>query len=302
MGVQPIRIPESLAYVLNSAGQRSGVDFDYLLQTAIRESSLNPKAKAQTSSATGLFQFIESTWLEVMKSDGPRLGYQLYADAIEVGADGDYVIRDKDLRQEVLALRENPQVAADLAAAFTRNNGAYLHARFGRMPSPGELYIAHFLGAKGAEQLFVAGLNDPDQIAAKLFPKQARANRAIFYDEGGARTIREVYRALVARHEGSGAPDSRFAAQQLAAGSAAAPPSKWPDAQPIPSRFSAGDMSFTQLFSTEADPASGPLVSAYAPMGQPLATRAAGEIRPRVLMSNPPDEPAPPPPFIPRGR
>src|SRR5918992_5523811 len=107
MGVQPINVPPTLAYVLTSAGERSGVDFDYLLQTAIRESALNPKAKAQTSSATGLFQFLESTWLEVMKSDGPRLGYQNFADAITVDADGDYLIKDRALREEVLRLRED---------------------------------------------------------------------------------------------------------------------------------------------------------------------------------------------------
>ena len=75
MGVQPIAVPQSLAYVLNAAGDRNGVDFDYLLQTAMRESSLNPAAKATGSSAVGLFQFLESTWLQVMKEQGPRLGY-----------------------------------------------------------------------------------------------------------------------------------------------------------------------------------------------------------------------------------
>ncbi len=256
MGVQPIAIPQSLAYVLNNAGNRSGVDFDYLLQTAIRESSLNPKAKAQSSSATGLFQFIESTWLEVMKTDGGRLGYQSYADAITLDGDGDYVIKDKELREEVLKLREEPQVAADLAAAFTRNNGAYLEAKFGRMPSPGELYIAHFMGARGAEAFFRAGLDNPDQIAAKLFPKQARANPTIFHELGQPRTIREVYKALVARH--LGAPpevDPRFAAQQIASGESGAitPEGKWPTAAPLPSRFGPSDMSFTTLFSTESE-------------------------------------------------
>lgn len=274
MGVQPISVPQSLAYVLNSAGTKSGVDFDYLLQTAIRESSLNPSAKASTSSAVGLFQFLESTWLEVMKDEGPRLGYQTYADAITETRDGDFVIKDPKLRAEVLKLREEPQVAADLAAAFTRNNGTYLHERFGRMPSPGELYIAHFLGAKGAEKMFTAGLADPDQIAATLFPRQAKANPTIFYDDGQPRTIRQVYKALVQKHEGgpAGGTDAAFAAQQLAgdpanpAPLAFGPNAKWPDAEPLPSRFSPDDMSFNGLFSTEA-PA----------------------IRPRVLMS-PQDE------------
>lgn len=248
MGVSPISVPQSLAIVLNSAGKKNGVDFDYLLKTAMRESSLNPSAKAQTSSATGLFQFIEGTWLQVMKDEGPRLGYQGYADAITRDGDGDYVIKDAKLRQEVLALRENPQIASDLAAAFTRNNGAYLQARFGRMPSPGELYIAHFLGAQGAEKMFTAGLSDPDQIAANVFPRQAKANRAIFYADGQPRTIRQVYRALVARHEAPPSSDPKFTAQQLAQSLAGVPPGQ---AEALPSRFGPQDMSFLSLFSTE---------------------------------------------------
>jgi hypothetical protein len=251
MGVSPIAVPQGLAYVLNSAGDKSNVDFDYLLQTAIRESSLKPDAKASTSSAVGLFQFLDSTWLQVMKEQGPRLGYQTYADAISVDKDGDYVIRDKAMRQEVLALREDPQIAADMAAAFTQSNGAYLEAKFGKHPSPGELYIAHFLGPQGAERLFRAGLDDADQIAAKLFPRQAKANKALFYSGGEPRTIKELYRALVSKHGGSvetvTTPDPAFAAQQIAQ----APDSRWPT-ETVPSRFSADDMSFTSFFSTEA--------------------------------------------------
>ena len=247
MGVRPISVPPGLARVLDTAGSRSDVDFDYLLHTAIRESSLNPKAKAETSSARGLFQFLEGTWLQVMKDEGARLGYGRYSAAIVETADGELTIEDKALRQEVLKLREDPQVAADLAAAFTRNNGAYLFERFGRLPSPGELYIAHFLGAEGATTLFEAGLADPDRIAADLFPRQAKANRAIFYAEGQPRTIRQVYRALVARHEGPAAADPAFLTQQIAA----EPAPKWPAAPPLPSRFSPDDLSFTALFSTE---------------------------------------------------
>jgi hypothetical protein len=202
MGVAPVSVPQNLKAALTSAGDKSGVDFDYLLQTAIRESSLNPKAKATTSSATGLFQFLDATWLEVMKEEGARLGYAEYADQITRTRSGDYVVADKAVRKDILKLREDPQIAADLAAAFTRRNGAYLFEAFGRMPSPGELYIAHFLGAQGAAEFFRAGLDNPDQNAAKLFPRQARANPTIFYELGEARTVRDVYRALVAKHVG----------------------------------------------------------------------------------------------------
>jgi hypothetical protein len=249
MGVLPVTVPQGLAYAIDSAGTKSDVDFDYLLQTAIRESSLNPTAKASTSSATGLFQFLDSTWLGVLKQEGPRLGYQAYADAIQVDANGDYTVSDKALRKEILKLREDPQISADLAAAFTRSNGEYLTAKFGRMPSPGELYIAHFMGAKGAADFFSAGLENADQSAAKLFPRQARANPTIFYDGGRARTIREVYEVLVAKHDAAVAGPATFAAQQAATD----PASRWPDAPLVPSRFGPDDMSFTSLFSSEGE-------------------------------------------------
>ncbi|SMQ66033.1 hypothetical protein SAMN06295905_1378 [Devosia lucknowensis] len=245
MGVQPVSIPQTLASALTAAGNRSGVDFGYLVQTAIRESSLNPQARASTSSAVGLFQFLEGTWLQVMKEQGPRLGYQSYADQISRTSGGDYVVGDPGQRAQILALRENPQIAADLAAAFTRSNGEYLRSVFGRMPSAGELYIAHFLGAQGAEKMFRAGLENPDQVAVNLFPRQAAANRAIFYNsDGQARTIRQVYQVLVAKHEGGNAA---FTAQQMnGQGGTSAPEA----APPLPSRFSPENMSFTGLFKT----------------------------------------------------
>jgi len=317
MDVTPIKVPQGLALVLNSAGEKSDVDFNYLVATAQRESSMNPAAKASSSSAVGLFQFLDSTWLQVMKQEGPRLGYQAYADAITVDQNGDYVIKDKSLRADVLKLRENPQVAADMAAAFTRSNGEYLQQKFGRMPSPGELYIAHFLGPQGAEKMFRAGLDDPDQVASKLFPRQAKANPQIFYDHGHARTIREVYKALVAKHNdtvvaapavdatqvATAAPDAvdpKFAAQQLAGVDAKG----WPT-DALPSRFTKADMSFTSLFATVAGGASqgpligteaaGPLIAArgVSPLAVTAATNAADPALSALMPIAPDAESAP---------
>lgn len=257
-------IPQPIAYALDRAGTRNGVDFGYLLQTAIRESSLDPGAKAQTSSATGLFQFIESTWLEVMKSEGPRLGYQDFADQIYEN-DGEFFVPNPAVRQQILDLRHDPQVSADLAAAFTRRNGDYLMEKFGRMPSPGELYIAHFLGPSGAERFFELGLQNPNAAAAAAFPRPAAANPSIFYDNGRARTVREVYEVLVARHAGSPA-NAAFSVQQLA------------NQQPLPSRVELESrplippgVSFTSLFSTQVEPpAASPLETPRAVPGRAL--------------------------------
>lgn len=252
MAVQPIAISPSLASVLDAAGNKSDVDFNYLLKTAMRESRLNPQAKSPSSSATGLFQFLDSTWLEVMKSEGPRLGYQKYAGAITRNGDGNYVIKDPKLRAKVLSLRENPQVSADMAAAFTKSNGEYLEARFGRMPSPGELYIAHFLGPQGAARMFEAGLRNPNQVAANLFPSQAQANHNIFYAGKHARTIKEVYEALVGQHRAPVTPVAGFAAQQAVSKRALAEVEPVRTlAQSAPASLGPDDMSFTALFSTD---------------------------------------------------
>lgn len=263
--VSPISsVPQPIAHALDRAGARNGVDFDYLLQTAIRESSLNPNARASTSSATGLFQFIESTWLEMMKDEGPRLGYADFADHIEE-RDGEFFVANPAVRQQILELRKDPQVAADLAAAFTRRNGDYLHTKFGRMPSPGELYIAHFLGPRGAERFFEVGLTAPDAPAATYFPRPAAANPTIFYQNGRARSVREVYEVLVARHAG-GPSNAAFEAQQLA------------NQQALPSRMEMETrplippgVSFTSLFSTQVDPSgASPVDLPTAAPGRPL--------------------------------
>lgn len=255
--VSPLQnIPQPLAFAIDRAGTRNAVDFDYLVETAKRESSLNPQARASASSATGLFQFIDSTWLEVMKAEGPRLGYGDLAGHIEERG-GDLVVRDPQIRQQILDLRTDPQVASDMAAAFTRRNGEYLQDKFGRMPSPGELYIAHFLGVRGAERFFQAGLEQPNANAAELFPAPAAANRSIFYDNGRPRSVREVYEVLVARH-GGGSTESHqptptpetanagFVAQQMTSDRAL--PSRFEIDAPLPP-----GVSFTSLFSTKAE-------------------------------------------------
>jgi Transglycosylase SLT domain len=187
---------------IRQASQATGTSFNYLLATAQVESGLNPQAGASTSSARGLFQFIETTWLATMKQAGPALGYGRYADAITMDASGRYVVRDPAMRSEILKLRSDPTANAVMAGAFTKANASALNERLGRSPSEGELYIAHFLGAGGAGRLIALAATNPNAKAADFFPNAAQANTSILYDRtGAARSLAQVRNVLTARYD-----------------------------------------------------------------------------------------------------
>lgn len=187
---------EVLAAIRDGA-QSTGVGFDYLLATAQRESSLNPTAKAGTSTATGLFQFIEQTWLGVMKNAGAKLGLGTYADAITARSDGTYTVSDPATRQAILDLRRDPKVSATMAGALTQRNRDALGTALGREPTSGDLYAAHVLGARGATTLINAAQGSPARAAALDLPEAAAANRSLFYDKAGRpRSSSELYALL----------------------------------------------------------------------------------------------------------
>jgi hypothetical protein len=186
---------------IRAGAERTGTGFDYLLKTAQRESALDPSAKARTSSATGLFQFVEQTWLGLVKSDGARLGLAREAAAIQTRADGTHTVADPAQRVEILRLREDPAVSAVMAGVLTQRNRDQLSAEIGREPNAGDLYAAHFLGARGASDLIRLAGSQPSRPAADAFPDAAAANRSIFYDaRGTARSAAEVYAGLAAGH------------------------------------------------------------------------------------------------------
>ena len=183
-------IASRISLAFQSASSTTGTDFGYLVKTASRESNFDAGAKASSSSATGLFQFIESTWLETVKTTGDRHGLGDYADDITQRSDGSYTVRDPARRREILDLRKDPTISAAMAGEFTRKNATYLEGKLGREPSDGELYAAHFLGAGGASKLIRLAESDPERAADSVFPRQARANRSIFYDDdGSARSV-----------------------------------------------------------------------------------------------------------------
>lgn len=169
------------------AAQATGVDFSYLLAQARIESSLNPAARAQTSSAAGLYQFTQGTWLAMLDRHGARHGLG-WADAAIAGGK----VSDPALRSEVMALRFDPAASALMAAELANDNRASLTATLGREPDAAELYVAHFLGAEGAGRFLTALAADPGQSAAALLPAAAAANRGVFFADGAPRSVGQV--------------------------------------------------------------------------------------------------------------
>src|SRR5690242_7012763 len=187
-GVDTSRL--KVAGAIKHAANATGASFEYLLATAKMESDFNPTAGAKTSSAHGLFQFIDQTWLGTVKEAGAQFGYGHFADAITKSPDGSYSVGDPSARRAILKLRDDPAAASSMAAVLTQSNSFKLTGVIGRRPTDGELYIAHFLGVGGAAKLIANVEDNPLASAAQLFPNAAAANRSIFYDHfGRARSV-----------------------------------------------------------------------------------------------------------------
>ena len=184
---------------IQRASHKTGVDFTYLLGQAQVESSLNPTAKAATSSASGLYQFIDQSWLATLKKHGAAHGLGWAADAIG-GPGGQHHVADPATRQAVMQLRNDPEIASLMAAEHAADNKAELEQSLGRPVGGTDLYMAHFLGLGGARKFLGVLERNPDAPAASLFPAAAGANRGVFFGEGGrARSVAEVYDRFAAK-------------------------------------------------------------------------------------------------------
>ena len=199
-GIDPSRA--RIAGSIRQAASTTGTSFEYLLATAKMESNFNPKASATTSSARGLYQFIDQTWLGTVKEAGSQLGYGKYADAITKSSSGNYSVSDPAARDAIMKLRDDPDAASSMAAVLTQSNSFKLTGDIGRRPTDAELYMAHFMGVGGAAKLISNAEDNPNASGARLFPNAASANRSIFYDrDGRERSVSEVYSVLTQRYD-----------------------------------------------------------------------------------------------------
>lgn len=240
------------AHVLQSiasASKRTGVPFNYLLNQAKTESGLNPTAKAPTSSATGLFQFTNQTWLATVATHGEEHGLSWASNAIQRNAGGTFSVSDPQLRQQILDLRFDPAASAAMAGEFASDNANTLRQQLGREVDQTDLSIAHFLGAHGARKFLVALQQSPAASAAAYFPEAAEANRSVFYDKAGSpRSLLEIHSRFAAKANAptgaSPEPQTQLAIQtvQREHSSTVSQGARWsgrmPEIEPMPSKLS----------------------------------------------------------------
>jgi murein DD-endopeptidase MepM/ murein hydrolase activator NlpD len=133
--IDPLASP-TLASVSVSDGSAVEILTDRIIQV---ESGGNARAKNPLSSATGLGQFIDSTWIRMMNTYRPDLARSLS-------------------RAEQLALRFDVTISREMVSNLAREGEAYLRAR-GHTITAGRLYLCHFLGMEGAHKVLAAPSN-----------------------------------------------------------------------------------------------------------------------------------------------
>lgn len=166
-GTIEIKGQEDILKMLDEVAVKTGVDGNLLKNFAAIESGFKTKVKSNTSSATGLFQFVTDTWNDMLKKYGAKYG---------LGMD---------------AKREDPWANSLMGAEYVKENKARL-SRIGRGNNLADLYLAHFLGGGGTEKFFkspVSGL-----VTAWADAKSLAANKTIFYKNGRPITNAELYK------------------------------------------------------------------------------------------------------------
>ncbi|WP_244430693.1 transglycosylase SLT domain-containing protein [Methylocystis sp. ATCC 49242] len=194
----PVKVHQSIVERVVQAANKTEMDPALLMAIADKESSFSSTAKAKTSSASGLFQFVEKTWLQALKNFGGRYGHE--EDAKAIAAQDKAVSVAPQKRAQILNLRNDPFLSAALAAEMLKKDSAKIAEKIGRALTAGETYLIHFLGPEDAERFMKTVEEAPNTSAAALLPKPARANKPIFYEQQGGklkdRSVSEVHEAF----------------------------------------------------------------------------------------------------------
>lgn len=167
----PVRQPKNVGEVvkvIEDAASQTGTDSKMMTAMAAVESGFNPNARAQGSSAKGLFQFLDKTWENMLYKDGRKYGLDSSTSPFD------------------------PEANSLMAAEFVKDN---LSAIKQVKPEPNltDAYMAHFLGPGGASKFLRALRTNPQASSSGLFPEAARANPGIFTPGGQRASLQQVY-------------------------------------------------------------------------------------------------------------
>ena len=198
---------DQIISTIRRVADSQNADFRYLLNQAKLESGLNPAARAASSSAAGLYQFTSGTWMNMVRRHGDKVGLASEAQSLRSN------LASSTDRAQILNLRNEPYLATALAAHLASDNAQQLAAAGHKSIGPTELYMAHFLGAGGANT-FLNGLRDsPLAPAAKALPAAAAANAGVFFNNKTPLSYQDIYNRFA----------QKFADAAAAAGSSSAP-------------------------------------------------------------------------------
>lgn len=191
-----LTIPTQAAAAIRLSALTTGADFGYMMKLAYAESTFDPEAGAATSTAQGLYQFIEDTWVQTISRYGAEHGMGVLARHFKVQPDmnGTMVGRSENpwMRIAALGLRDQPQLAGLMSAELQLHNEFLIECALGRDLDDAELYMGHFMGHDAAYEFLRTYDNAPSTNAAAAFPAAARANEGVFYSGGAARSMAGV--------------------------------------------------------------------------------------------------------------
>ncbi|GJD46377.1 hypothetical protein AFCDBAGC_4257 [Methylobacterium cerastii] len=197
----PMKIRRHIVQTIVRAAQAVQTDPVLLMAVADKESSFITAVQAKTSSATGLYQFIERTWLGCVRDFGAKYGMEKEASVIVPDANDRPTVADAAERTRILELRRDPYLSALLAGEMLKRDAARISLRIGRELSLGEVYLAHFLGPDDAESFLAKVVDKPGAAAAQLLPGPARANRSIFFASERSRRRKAASLSVAQVHE-----------------------------------------------------------------------------------------------------
>ena len=169
--------------LMQAVSKVTGVDYNTLMSIAGVESGFESKVKAGVGTASGLFQFIDDTWRTMLSRHGKKYGLSALPKGVQDERKGD------------------PRINALMGAEYIKENWKGLRSLLKREPTAGDVYMAHFLGMGGVAKLYSQGR---DAIGAEVMPREAAANKPVFFTDRGKgrpRTVQEIINLQVGKLE-----------------------------------------------------------------------------------------------------